>query len=152
MDNVLTPTELIFFNKLSEFFNIEYLGNFVGRSNYRSAMNSLRFMMSNVLLKGKTNLTVAYQVVLNDRDNKYPDFLLSDGFKTLRVEIKNFESERMIAREVNSIDRIKDDAFWFVTFNKDVRKIEREATKRNSKIKILSYDDNLFLEIKSFFS
>ncbi len=153
-----TPTENTFYSLLADNYTVNFEGNFLNRKNYKGVMNTIRFSMSHGMrMVRSTNLlclSVAYQVKLNERDNKYPDFLLSTNKRNLRIEIKYSENEREIAREVNSIDKIKDDAFWFIIFgNKNIKKIEAEATKKDKKIRILSFeDDDILNEITKFFN
>jgi hypothetical protein len=107
---------------------------------YQIAINIINFML-NVILNPAT-LLVMYEVKLCDMFDKYPDFILAQKNKKLRVEIKDKQNEQDIAKEINSIQNIYEDAFYFFISNdKDINKIKYYSTKKNDKIKIFYLED-----------
>jgi hypothetical protein len=102
--------------------------------------------------KDSGQIQVAYEVKLNNDVDKFPDFLLINNDKSLRIEIKEHTREQTIAKEINSLHNIIEDEFWYIIFgNKDLNKINNYSMKADKKIKVMRFDENILIKISKFF-
>ena len=114
---------------------------------YNKAMNYLKYWS-----KGINKILVAYEVALNKVHFKFPDFLLLYNNKSLRIEIKDKESEQTIAKEINSIDKFKENEFWFIlSEHLDKDKVLTYATKKDVRIKVMYANSKVLDMIQKFF-
>ena len=136
-------SEKNFVQKITSTLNVEVVKRSHRNIPFNRAMNYLNYW-SNTINK----ILVAYEVKLNNVHRKYPDFLLLFKNKSLRIEIKDRESEQTIAKEINSIDRFKEDEFWYVIEDHHDRdKILSYSTKKDVRIKVIYSQQNVMEKI-----
>jgi hypothetical protein len=116
-------------------------------------MNVIKYKLLNAKYKVLNAIIVmGYEIKLNPKYDRYPDFYLVGRSKTLRIEVEDKTPETLIAKSISAISKIDTTEFWFVVKKKDMRKI-RENLRENisNKIKLYSMDD-VGEELNKFFN
>lgn len=89
-----------------------------------------------------------YEVPLNDTLKKYPDFYLSDGNYSMRIEIKNSCNEQSIAKEANSLFDFTDNEYLYILMNgQNINKIYEYTNNLDDRIQFMHFDKNLIKEM-----
>lgn len=94
-----------------------------------------------------------YEVPLNETHLKYPDFYLTNGDYTIRIEIKNSCNEQSIAKEANSLFDFDGNEYWFILMgDQNIDKILHYTNNLDSRIMFMHFDENLIKNMvqKSF--
>lgn len=105
---------------------------------YNAVINSINYELK----QSQCTAIMAYEVVINNNDRSYPDFFVKhkDG-RTITIEVKNSQHEKIIASHINTIDKYNTDEYWVVIQSKkDHYKILSHIRNKDTNIKVLKLE------------
>ena len=140
------PAEKRVLEVIGSVLDTELVPNSHRNNTYKGAINYLKHWST---LTDK--VLIAYEVKLNSKHRKYPDFFLIKNTVPLRIEVKDCGSERRIAEEINSLGSLDSEMWYVIDSNKNIDIIEEQLIRRNKKLKIF-HTDKLSEKLKEYYS